>query len=478
MSKHGALPEIVILPDEDMETLALTLESLAEVMPKASIHVVRPCILGADPIAELVGRAGLQVIDASADDGFDRLLVRLDRRFGTQRWCWLFAGEVLSPHHANTLLHGGQLAMDPPFAWLQLPSPLAAPRVRAGGQPLRVSRCAELAPFLPTPSWRDCFLRGVRAAISSYEEIYEDVCLLTHLGELDAAYQRAEQSWGPAEGDVKMHLARAATMLAQMLGVSATSIPACAHWFSVEPEPFVAMTYIRAASGSVPFSLIDRLLSIIPTFGPVIYRDSLAFEPYENVLTLRHAIERERLSAKARRDSVVRMVRVGAATAGEIGHALSLSFLLDDAPAKLIAALPDGEQDAMLGDCVNVNLDAEYIAASIGAFASRFRGQAWLSQLVQRFVLSRNVEATLALDACGVVGFDHWTMLGTAVWMPSEVRAKALVRAVVHGEIDPAEAEALARGLDDADRSLFAAAMCDARAELAAARDELTEAVA
>jgi len=58
------------------------------------------------------------------------------------------------------------------------------------------------------------------------------------------------------------------------------------------------------------------------------------------------------------------------------------------------------------------------------------------------------------------------------------VRAKALVRAVVHGEIEPAEAEALARGLDEADRSLFATAMGDVRAELAAGRDELTEAVA
>jgi len=289
---RSSIPEIVILPDEDLESLALTLESLAEVLPKASIHVVRPGILGADPIADLVAGAGLRTIDASATDGFDRLLAQLDRRFGQQRYCWLFAGEVIAARHAALLSTNGQLAMVPPFNWLERSSPLAARRVRVDGQPLRSSRCAELDAFLPTASWRACFLHRVHAAIASYDEIYDDVCLLTHLGELDAAYQRAEQSWFPAEGEVKLRLARAATMLAQIIGVSTTSIPACAYWFSVEPEPFVAMTYIRVATSSVPFALLDRLFSMLPSFGPVVYRDGLVVESYEQVLTLRNAVER------------------------------------------------------------------------------------------------------------------------------------------------------------------------------------------
>ena len=437
---NSRLPAIVILPADNLDALAVTLGSVAAVLPKADIHIARPGVPSLDAVADMVASAGLQVIDTPSECGFDAVLAALDARFDRRPYCWLFAGEELRPDHARLLDSVGQLAQPEQLAWLEHPSPMSAGRVRAAGVELRSSRRGQLGWFLPCASWRATFLTAVRAAFASYTQVYEDVCLLVHMSELDAAFQRAELSWKAAEeiGDLdsSLRLARASVMLASMLGISTTSISACAQWFRLEPEPFVALMYVRVAESAIPFSLIDGLLALVPTFGPVVYGAGLHVEPVENVVAVRTAVAQHRQSATLRLDAALRLIRAAHATPGEIGNALTLSFALGTPPTKVIDALPAGDQNPMLGDCINVNLDVAFVATCLSRMHDRFAGQFWLDQLVQRFVLTRNVDAALALDGVGLHAYRHWSMLANVSWMPDDVRSRSLVLAVVHGELD------------------------------------------
>jgi len=149
------------------------------------------------------------------------------------------------------------------------------------------------------------------------------------------------------------------------------------------------------------------------------------------------------------------MIRAGAATPGEIGIAFTLAFILGLPARPIVDAIADGEQNPMLGDAVNVNLDVHFLVGALTALTERFAGQAWLDQLVQRFVLTRNVDAALALDRGGLSHYHHWTLLSSAAWVSDDVRAKALVRAVVHGELDVGTATHRAHALDDDARVTF-----------------------
>lgn len=443
----ASFPEIVIFPGEHLEQLATTLESVAGLLPTAGIHVVRPGLPAVDAVAHMVAGAGLRIVDVRGQDGFGAVLDALDGHFGSKPFCWLFAGEVIDRSQASVLSRGGQIAGESLLPWLESPSPLTAPRVRAHGQCVRSPSRSTLAAFRPGASWRAIILRDVRAEFTTWAQVYADVCTLAHMGELDAAYQRAELSWKSADGDDSLRLVRAAVMLAWIQGCTTSTIPACSHWFSLEPVPFVALMYVRIACGAVPFALIDRSVAMLPTYGSVEYRDGLLSERAEVVMATILAVERERQEASLRQQAITRLLQAGQATPNETAIALGLACLRGLAPETVIDSMADGEQDPTFGDCVNVNLEVNYVGRIIAALDARFRGQWWLNHLVERFVITRNLDAAITLDDAGVVGYDHWSMLGAVGWMPADLRGKALVRAVVHGEIDAEAAQAESRAL-------------------------------
>lgn len=445
MSSHST-PEIVILPSEQLDDLAVTLESVARAIPDARIHVARPGVPALDAIADMVAGAGLQTIPVPSLEGFDAVLTALDRHFGTAAYCWVFAGEQLAPAHATALSTAGQLATPSQFPWLERPSPLSAPRVRAAGAP-RVGTCDAVLPhWTPRGSWRICLLAGARAVFSSYDEMYEDVCLLVHLGELDAAFQRAELFWGAAMADgdaaVSLQLARAAVMLGLMQGVRASSVRACAHWFSLEPDPWVAMVYVRVAESSVPFAVIEGLLDLLPDFTHVSYRNGLVIEPVEAVLELRSTVAVARHRAKGHLDGVIRLLRAGLASPGEAAAALSLAFLLGVDPHTVVDAMPETMGSPIFASGVNVDLDVDHVAATLAALIAHTDGAAWVAQLAERFVLTRNMDAGHALDRAGVHCIPHWSRLASVAWLTHEMRAQARALAVAQDEMDLAEVSA------------------------------------
>lgn len=401
--------DVVLLVDDDVAELAATLECVTRELPQALVHLVRPGVPAVDALVDQLAGAGLSVIDVPIAGGLPGVLQTVGAALGERRWCYLFGGEQLPAGAGPALRSGAQLTADVAFAWLGSTPAWCGSRVHVHGDV--ASSNGHDAVQLPAPAiggtWSMVISRTVRTAFGSFDELIEDISTLAHLDEFDAAYQRAELSWRRADGEHEIVLVRAATLLADLLDLGPASLAAAARWLHLEPEPFVALAYARAAAGAVPFDLLDRLLSRVPR-GEVTYHDGTVGMSTEATTRLRHHIERHRSFATTAFESGLRAFGTpdgGPAEAGTFGSAL----LLGKDPADVVRRLPD---DPDLGTrCLlrlRIDLDPRFVEPMLAAMIERFGPHPEIENFRERVAMIERIGVTDD-DPLGIEPGARWT---------------------------------------------------------------------
>jgi hypothetical protein len=427
-AKPTGCPQVVILPADDLQATVDTLESLAAALPDAPVHIARTGVPALDSVTDLLAGAGLSVVDVPAMAGLDGIVEALDRHFGTRPWCYLFGGEVFDGDEAAALAQGLQLRGEPLHRWLGDDSPLGRPRVRAAGRPRPAEQAILLSPFRPTGSWTYCLTRTTRSIFETYDQVYDDVCLLTNLGQYDAAFQRAALSWRLADGPARLHLVRALTVLSMFLSTEGSALEATAEWFALEPEPYVAIAYVRTGMGRISCELLERMLSMIPEGMGVTYAGGALNEPFEHIMVLRAHLARLRFSLTKERELLMRLAATGQAMAPDIGRLITITSLLSLPADEVVRALLPHYRPApslMFGDSINHDLDIDFLARLFGSLHEHYGRAAWVDRVVRRVLMIRDCDAALAFDEAGVDHFDHWQMIATQDWLTPAKRELA-----------------------------------------------------
>lgn len=375
MKTGVAVPRVVLFPEDDLESLAVTLESVTGELPDATVSVVRPGLPAVDRLADQLDAAGLSVIEVPAFHGLAAVLDRVDEALAGERWIYLFAGERLPRGSGAALRRGAAVVTPQRFPWMGPPPRHQRGRThidRAGADP---AKRVVLERSHVGANWSMVLGRSIRTSFSSGADVLEDVVLLSELGHLDAAYQRAALAWPSAVGADQVALVRAATLLAHVLELHGSALPVAARWYALEPEPFVALALARIAVGALPFSLVESILARVPADGSVDYRSERLSISAEEHLRIRSAVARQRTVTTTTLEAGVRsFATVGAerAAAGAFGCA----FLLGRSPRDLVRRLP-ADADLALGFLSELRPDLEhdYLSSLLDALRDRFGDQ-------------------------------------------------------------------------------------------------------
>jgi hypothetical protein len=421
----------VILPGEDVDAVVRTLESVVAAAPKAPVHLARTGMPALDAVTDLLAGAGISIVDIPATDGLPAVQETLDATFGSDPWFHLFAGETIDRHDGAALGQGSQLRSEQRHRWLAQSTILSDPRVRRAGAPIEQRRTIVLPPLWVGGNWRYCLLADTRGTFAALCEVYEDVCLLAELGELDGAFQRAELAWRGATGPERLQLTRASTMLATVMGITGGALQAAAEWFALEPVSYAAIAFIRLASGHVPFGLLERLAETVPEDGPITYDHDRLMESYESVLEIKSRLARLRVITTARHDLLLRTIESGLGTDADVGGAFETAGLLGVDPAVVVRKLVtrfDADPPVTIGDCISANLEAAFLADTVVALLEVFGPGPLVDRVVDRLLNLRDLDLAFALDDVGCDQLDHWRRVASLDWLDAGRRAVALER--------------------------------------------------
>lgn len=369
--------QVVVLADDDLARFAETLEHVARELPHAAIAVARPGLPAVDEMAERLAAAGIGSIDVPIADGLPGVLDALGSTFAGASWCYLFAGERLPDGAGEAIGAGAAIVGTPRFAWLPTPQ-WCGPRRFHGATAVEAGdRSIVAVPDSPIdPTWSMIMTRAVHCRFASFEELLDDIGVLAQLGELDAAYQRAELSWRDASGVHQVQLVRATTLLADLLDLGPAPLRAAARWFSLEPEPFTAFAYARAAAGTIPHTTIERVLAQVPT-APVDYHDGTVGVPLEAVVRLRHNVEHHYLFATTAFESGLRGLDDAEGSAASVAAgaaaAVSAGYFIGRDVDTVVRRLPaDAEAALAFLPLVRPDIESGYAAALVRSLRARY----------------------------------------------------------------------------------------------------------